>query len=84
MEIVQVDIERLLDKILERISVDKADITITREANDPLPNISGDSRVLRQVFVNLINNAIEALDGRVYAKLWIRTALKDNMLTVDV
>ena len=84
MEIVQVDIERLLDKILERISLDQSDITIIREASDPLPDISGDSRVLRQVFVNLINNAVEALEGRVDAKLWIRTALKHDMVIIDV
>jgi len=84
MEILQVDIESLLDKILERISVDKADITIIRETNAPLPKISGDSRVLHQVFVNIINNAVEAMDGRVDAKLWIRTALKSSMIIVEV
>jgi PAS domain S-box-containing protein len=84
MEIVQVDIERLLDRILERISADNADIMIIREASALLPKICGDSRVLRQVFVNLINNAVEALDGRIDARLWIRTALKDNMVIVDV
>ncbi len=84
MEIVQVDVERLLDKILEQISIDNGDIMIIREASAPLPGIRGDSRVLRQVFVNLINNAVEALEGRVDAKLWIRTAIKDNMVTVDV
>ncbi len=84
MEIVQVDIERLLDKILEQISIDNSDIMIICEASAPLPGISGDSRVLRQVFVNLLNNAVEALEGRVDAKLLIRTSLKDNMVTVDV
>jgi PAS domain S-box-containing protein len=84
MEIVQVDIDRLLDKILERLSVDKTDLRITREARDPLPSILGDSRVLRQVFVNLINNAVDALEGRMDAKLWIRTALKNNTVVVEV
>jgi len=84
MEIVQVDIERLLDRILERISIDNAGIMIIREASAPLPKIQGDSRVLRQVFVNLINNAVEALDGRIDARLWVRTALKDNMVIVNI
>jgi PAS domain S-box-containing protein len=84
MEIVQVDIEWLLDRILERISIDNAGIMIIREASAPLPKIQGDSRVLRQVFVNLINNAVEALDGRIDARLWVRTALKDNMVIVNI
>jgi two-component system NtrC family sensor kinase len=84
MEIIQVDIERILDKILERLSVDNANLTIAREATALLPSILGDSRVLRQVFVNLINNAVDALEGRMDAKLWIRTALKDDMVIVEV
>jgi len=57
---------------------------IIREASAPLPKIPGDSRVLRQVFVNLINNAVEALEGRMDARLWVRTALKDNMAIVNI
>jgi PAS domain S-box-containing protein len=84
MEIIQVDIERILDKILERLSVDNTNLTVAREATAPLPSILGDSRVLRQVFVNLINNAVDALEGRMDAKLWIRTALKDDIVIVEV
>jgi two-component system cell cycle sensor histidine kinase/response regulator CckA len=84
MEIIQVDIERILDKILERLSVDNTNLTVAREATVSLPSILGDSRVLRQVFVNLINNAVDALEGRMDAKLWIRTALKDDMVIIEV
>jgi PAS domain S-box-containing protein len=84
MEIIQVDIERILDKILERLSVDNTNLTVAREATVSLPSILGDSRVLRQVFVNLINNAVDALEGRMDAKLWIRTALKDDMVVIEV
>lgn len=84
MEIIQVDIERILDKILERLSVDNTNLTVAREATVSLPSILGDSRVLRQVFVNLINNAVDALEGRMDARLWIRTALKDDMVIIEV
>jgi two-component system, cell cycle sensor histidine kinase and response regulator CckA len=84
MEIIQVDIEDFLDRILEHMNIDNTHLTITREAKAPLPRILGDSRVLRQVFVNLINNAVDALEGRMDAKLWIRTALENKMVIIEV
>lgn len=84
LEITRVDIDRLLDNILERMSVDNPGISITREAEYPLPLIPGDMSVLRQVFVNLINNAVDALEGRMDAMVWIRTALRHNMVIVEV
>jgi histidine kinase len=84
LEISRVDVERLLDGILERTSLGRADLSITREATAPLPHILCDSRVLRQVFVNLINNAVDALEGRMDARLWIRTGLGDTMVVVEI
>jgi PAS domain S-box-containing protein len=83
-EITRVDIERLLDNILERMSADNPNLNITREAESPLPLIPGDMSVLRQVFVNLVNNAVDALEGRMDARLWIRSALSNNMVIVEV
>jgi PAS domain S-box-containing protein len=84
LEITQVDIEKLLDIILERVSVDHMGLGITREADAPLPRILADRGVLRQVFVNLIINAVDALEGRMDAKLWVRTSLKNDMVIVEV
>lgn len=83
-EITRVDIERLLDTILERVSVENPDMGITREAEALLPLIPGDMSILRQVFVNLISNAVDALEGRMDAQLWIRTALRNNRIIIEV
>lgn len=83
-EITRIDIERLLDGILERTSVDHPDLSITREAEYPLALVQGDMSILRQIFVNLVNNAVDALEGRMDAQLWVRTALRGNMVIVEV
>jgi signal transduction histidine kinase len=36
------------------------------------------------VFVNLVNNAVDALEGRMDARLWVRTALRDDSIIVEV
>jgi len=83
-EITRVDIERLLDTILERLSAENPGLSITRETMALLPVIPGDTNILRQIFVNLINNALDALEGRKDAQLCIRTALRNNMVVVEV
>lgn len=84
LEITRVDIERLLDSILERIIVENPHLNVTREAEAPLPLVPGDMGVLRQIFVNLMSNAMDALEGRMDPKIWIRTALRNNMVIVEV
>jgi PAS domain S-box-containing protein len=84
LDITRVDIEKLLDNILEQLSVENQNLNITREAEAPLPLIPGDTSVLRQVFTYLVNNAVDALEGRMDARLWIRTALKGGLVVVEV
>jgi histidine kinase len=84
LDITRVDIEKVLDNILEHLSAENPDLNITREAEDPLPLIPGDMSVLRQVFTNLVNNALDALEGRMDARLWIRTALRGRTVVVEV
>lgn len=84
LDITRVDIEKLLDNIIEHLSIENPDLNITREAEVSLPLIPGDTSVLRQIFTNLVNNAMDALEGRMDARLWIRTALKGGMVVVEV
>ncbi len=83
-DITRVDIEKLLDNILEHLSAENPDLNITRVAEAPLPLIPGDTSVLRQVFTNLVNNSLDALEGRMDAQLWIRTALRGSAVVVEV
>ncbi len=41
----------------------QSDVYITLTASDPLPRVSGDPDQLKQVFLNLVTNAVQAMDA---------------------
>jgi len=60
------DVRLLLDKTVELVSyrLEAAHITLECQYDQNLPKVRADSQRLKQVFVNLLNNAMEALrDG---------------------
>ena len=58
------------------------DIEIETDLQPDLPIIAGDQAKLQQVFLNLINNAMDAIgkDGRVH----VRTGNENSHITVDI
>ena len=59
-------------------------IRIVREITPCLPAIEGDVNALRQVFVNLISNAVDATEKRMDATIWIKTRLNNNEIVVEI
>jgi signal transduction histidine kinase len=59
---------------MEGFKLDKRNITLTVEGTDPLPRVLGDSNQLLQAFVQIVENAVEALQeiggGRLQISLW--------------
>jgi PAS domain S-box-containing protein len=50
-------------------------IIVHRELADDLPQISADAHQLQQVFLNILNNAVDVVLGmRVHGELWVRTS----------
>jgi PAS domain S-box-containing protein len=84
LDIVEVDINDLLNNILELMNVERTNVTIVKETNSPLPGIPGDISALRQVFVNLITNAMDAAEGKVDPTVWIRTSQDDDRVIVEI
>lgn len=66
LHVATVDVAALLnDALLMADSlVPKRGVVVSVDAPDDLPEIEGDDHQLRQVFTNLIANALEALDGQ--------------------
>jgi PAS domain S-box-containing protein len=79
-----IDINKLLNNILEFTDIDQSNGKIKKEFNSPLPSIKGDIGALRQVFVNLIDNAADAVEGRMDATIWIITKESDAGILVEV
>jgi two-component system NtrC family sensor kinase len=60
-------------------------IAIHREFDARLPLITGDSHQLQQVFLNILNNAFDAVkDWQGERSIWIRTAARDHSVVVEI
>lgn len=60
----------------------KQGVVVTREYDRSLPRISAYGSELNQVWTNLIDNAIDALDGK--GQIWIRTSRDNNCILVEI
>ena len=77
----EVDINRILDETIRiiRYSPLFINIEIKREF-DTVPVIYAIGGEIRQIFMNIINNAIQAMNGR--GKLYIRTRFVDGCIEI--
>jgi signal transduction histidine kinase len=74
LELSTQSVRPLLDKTIELIrhQLDKHGIEVIRQDDRELPEVKADREQLKQVFLNLINNAMEAMPGG--GKIHISTA----------
>jgi two-component system NtrC family sensor kinase len=82
----EVDLRRVLEETLTLSEYDLKvnNITLKREIPKALPAVTGDSHQLEQVFLNIINNAIDAMgEGRGRGSLKVRVAQKDSFVCVE-
>lgn len=60
-----------------------SEVELHAEIPERLPPVSGDSRALNQVFLNLLKNAAEALEGR-GGSVWLETGHESDEIVVRV
>ena len=84
LEIVKINLNDLLDNVLELMNIDGSNVSILKSPTSPLPNILGDINAVRHIFVNLISNAMDAVDGRMDATIEIRTRSNDNQVVAEI
>jgi PAS domain S-box-containing protein len=80
-----IDFRVFIDEVLDQIDFRKMKVKLVKEIPDGLPEIVGDPEALRQVFLNVIGNAVDAVEGTKNAEVWIKTtARNDGKLEVDI
>ena len=84
LDMVQIDPNDLLDSLLDLMNVDRTRVRIVRESFSSLPRVRGDVSALRQVMVNLITNAVDAVEGRVDATIWVRTRPVGEQVLIEI
>jgi PAS domain S-box-containing protein len=81
-----VQINQILEDtlILREYDMKANRVRIHREFDPKLPSISGDFHQLQQVFLNILNNAVDATTEKGDAgEIWIRTGTEGNRLRVE-
>ncbi len=58
-------------------------IEVIQQFDKELPKVMGDADQLQQVFINLITNARDALDGKGGGNIWIRTQVNNGMVEIS-
>jgi len=81
-----VDVNEVLTSVLQmsKLEVDHSHVTFKWSLKKGLPKIMGDEEKLRQVFLNLIQNAIHAISGRGSIILESRFLETENVVEVSV
>ncbi len=79
-----VDIEALLDDVLSLAAkrLQHARVMVHRDASSPLPLVDGVSNLLKQVFLNIIINAVEAMPSG--GDLYIETTRDERRQEVSI
>ena len=73
-KITQLPLNPLLDNVLElgKPKLEKSGVIVRREYNDESLEVAGDHTMLEQVFLNLVNNAVDAMKDRKEKILTVR------------
>ena len=81
----EVDLRKVLDEslALREYDLKVSNITLERDVPEDLPSVVADPHQLEQVFLNIINNALDAmLEGSGSGVLKVRALRKDNFVCV--
>jgi len=77
-----VDVHELLDSTLTMLSGKIGAVTVVKQFDHSLPAIPAYAAELNQVWTNLIDNAVSAMDGQ--GTLTVRTSRSDDSLNVEI
>jgi two-component system NtrC family sensor kinase len=82
-----IQVNKIVDDtlILREYDVQLANVLIHRELDPHLPETAGDFHQLQQVFLNILNNAVDAVSERKdgIGEIWIRTRKLGDRISVD-
>ena len=82
----QVNVNEIIMEVLEKnwSIFEEGQTELVTDLRNPLPKILADRNQIRVVLVNLIDNAIEALQGRPSRLLTIRTAMNEDFIIIEI
>jgi PAS domain S-box-containing protein len=78
MQFSRFDLNQLITEVVDLYRVQDSSAEIKLALSPNLPNISADRMRIRQILNNLVTNSLEALEGRVGARIEIETHVADD------
>ncbi|MEJ2247277.1 MAG: PAS domain S-box protein, partial [Acidobacteriota bacterium] len=80
------DVNASLEEILPFLEKQArlANVTIHRNYQEELSKVPIEELQLQEIFINLITNAIQALEDREYGNIWLSTREEDGKVTISV
>ena len=78
------DVNSLLNELVEGKDFGREEIALTRTFCPDLPPVKGDQNALRQVFTNIIQNALDAMEAQTRGEIGIRTSLADHRVLIEI
>lgn len=80
----EIDLAKCLEAILKTANLKKQGILLTKHIDPALPHAEGDPNAVRQCFMNIIENARDALEGRENKIVLIRAYVDGDSVRVDI
>ena len=78
----EVDIHEGIESTLTMLNHKMKDVTVNRAFDRSLPRFMAYGSELNQVWTNLLDNAIDAVNGK--GKICVSTSLEDNQAVVEI
>ncbi|HEY2146173.1 MAG TPA: ATP-binding protein [Steroidobacteraceae bacterium] len=78
MHFTRFDLNQLITEVVDLYRVQDSSAELKLILSQHLPNISADRMRIRQILNNLVTNSLEALEGRVGARIEIETQIADD------
>lgn len=82
-EVQQIDLNQCLEDLLKVINFEKLNIRLVKKIPSGLPCVRGDLSALKQCFMNILQNAVDSVEGRAQGTLWIRAFSTAHSVTIE-
>jgi len=83
-EPVEIDLNQCLDELLTQINFEKLNITLSKEIAPGLPYVRGDLNAIKQCFMNIIQNAVDAVEGREAGSIRVKVYSQNNSVHCEI